>query len=70
MSGLTFYRDEWELFLSQIDFTDEERKVIDLVRRGWCQEDIAAELFCSRRTIARRYTAITNKIVRFVLRNK
>lgn len=68
MNQLNFYVDEWQEFLSNIDFTDEERKVIELVRRGWCQEDIAAELYCSRRTIARRYSSITNKIVRYVLR--
>ena len=68
MNQLNFYVDEWQEFLANIDFTDEERKVIELVRRGWCQEDIAAELYCSRRTVARRYSSITNKIVRYVLR--
>lgn len=68
MNNLNFYADEWNKFLNNIDFTDEERKIITLVRRGWCQEDIAAELYISRSTVARRYTSITNKIVRFVLR--
>lgn len=68
MKGLTFYANEWNEFLNHIDFTDEEKKVIELVRRGWAQEDIAAELYCSRRTVARRYTSITNKIVHYVLR--
>lgn len=68
MNSLTFYTDEWNEFLNNIDFTDEEKKIISLVRRGWCQEDIAAELYISRATVARRYTSITNKIVRYVLR--
>lgn len=68
MKGLTFYANEWNEFIENIDFTDDELKIIELVRRGWCQEDIAAELYCSRRTIARRYTSITNKIVHYVLR--
>lgn len=68
MKGLTFYANEWNEFLENIDFTDEEKQVIELVRRGWCQEDIAAEMHCSRRTVARRYTSITNKIVHYVLR--
>ena len=68
MNSLKFHREEWNEFLDNIDFTDEERQVIELVRRGWCQEDIAAEMYCSRRTVARRYTSITNKIVHYVLR--
>lgn len=68
MKKLDFYPEEWTEFLDKIDFTDYERKIIELVRRGWNQEDIAAELYTSRATIARRYTSITNKIVRYVLR--
>lgn len=68
MKKLDFYPEEWREFLDNIDFTDDERKIIALVRRGWHQEDIAAELYTSRATIARRYTSITNKIVRYVLR--
>ena len=68
MNSLTFYADEWREFLNNIDFTDDERSIIDLVRRGWAQEDIAAELYISRATVTRRYRSITNKIVRYVLR--
>lgn len=40
MSQLSFYPEEWEEFLENIDFTDEERQIISLIRRGWYQEDI------------------------------
>lgn len=70
MKQLDFYPEEWKEFLENIDFTDEERQIISLIRRGWYQEDIAAELNYVRRTIARRYTSITNKIVHYVLRSR
>lgn len=67
MKQLQFDRKEWEEFLDNIDFTDDEVKVISLTRRGWKQEDIASELYISRRTVSRRYTSIMSKIVRYVL---
>lgn len=68
MKQLQFLKNEWIEFIENIDFTDDENKIIEFVRRGWCQEDIAAELFISRRTVARRYSSITNKIVQYVMR--
>ena len=65
MCRLNYYKDQWEDFFANIDFTDEEKQIIELVRRGWCQEDIAAELYLSRRTIARRYNSIFSKITRY-----
>lgn len=72
MKQLNFYADEWNEFLENIDFTDKELRIIALVRRGWYQEDIASELYICRRTVARCYSSITNKIMRYLLncRNK
>lgn len=67
MKRLDYYKEQWQEFIDNIDFTDEELAVIDLARKGWYQEDIAAELHTSRRTVARRYTSIVNKIVHYVL---
>lgn len=67
MRQLSFLKSEWEEFLNCIDFTDDELKIIPLIRRGWPQEDIAAELFLSRRTVARRVTSISNKIIHYIL---
>ena len=67
MRQLSFLKSEWEEFLNCIDFTDDELKIISLIRRGWPQEDIAAELFLSRRTVARRVTSISNKIIHYIL---
>ena len=43
-------------------FTDDEIRVLDYKRRGWYNEDIAAEMYCSSRTIKRRVASIKNKI--------
>ena len=64
---MDYYKEQWQEFIDNIDFTDEELAIIDLARKGWYQEDIAAELHTSRRTVARRYTSIVNKIVHYVL---
>lgn len=42
--------------------TDEEREVLDLRRRGRRNADIAAELYCSERTVNRRVRNIKNKL--------
>lgn len=70
MKRLDYYKEQWQEFMDNIDFTDEELAIIDLARKGWYQEDIAAELHTSRRTVARRYTSIVNKIVHYVLEVK
>ncbi len=70
MKRLDYYKEQWQEFIDNIDFTDEELAIINLARKGWYQEDIAAELHTSRRTVARRYTSIVNKIVHYVLEVK
>nr|DAE92793.1 MAG TPA: helix-turn-helix protein [Ackermannviridae sp.] len=42
--------------------TDEEKAVLDLRRRGWRNAEIAAELYCSERTVNRRVRNIKNKL--------
>lgn len=42
--------------------TDDEHAVLDLRRRGMHNADIAAELYCSERTVNRRVRSIKNKI--------
>lgn len=44
------------------DLTDDEHAVLDLRRRGLHNADIAAELYCSERTVNRRVRSIKNKI--------
>ena len=44
------------------DLTDDEHAVLDLRRRGMHNADIAAELYCSERTVNRRVKAIKSKL--------
>lgn len=42
--------------------TDRERQVFDLhYRRGWAQEDVAAELYLSRRSVCYSLKSIRQK---------
>ncbi|WP_418254352.1 LuxR C-terminal-related transcriptional regulator [Gemmiger formicilis] len=42
--------------------TDEEKAVLDYKRRGITNAEIAAELYCSERTVNRLVRAIADKI--------
>ena len=59
-----FPRSEYEHYISECGFTDEDLQVLNLRRRGWYLVDIAAELNVSVRTVKRRSASITNKIKR------
>lgn len=67
---LEFQKEDWEEFLGNIDFTDNEKLIIPLLRRGWYQMDIAAELDISVSTVKRRITSITNKTVSYIMRTR
>lgn len=67
---LEFRKEDWDEFLANIDFTDNEQKIIPLIRRGWYQMDIAAELDISVSTVKRRITSITNKVVSYIMRTR
>ncbi len=67
---LDFYPNEWDFLFAHCDFTDSEKDVIALMRRGMYQEDIAAELYVSRSTVKRRKAAIFRKINHCILSHK
>lgn len=63
---LKFFNDEWELFMSNCGFTDDETEIVHLLRRGWYCVDIAAELNISHSTLKRRKKKIEQKIIRYI----
>ena len=63
---MRFYNDEWESFINNCGFTDDELEIVAYIRRGWAQIDIAAELCISLSTFARRYKRIKQKILRYI----
>lgn len=65
-----FEKEEWEEFLENIEFTDKERRIIEFMRRGLEQAEIAAELDASVSTVKRRMSSVINQIVVYVLRTR
>lgn len=63
---IRFYKDEWETFISNCGFTDDELEVIKFLRKGWAHYDIAAELCISISTLTRRKRRISQKILRYI----
>ena len=63
----TFLKCEWEEFIENCDFTDDELEILPLIRRGWSQIDIATELCISNSTLKRRIKSIKNKITKYIL---
>lgn len=61
---MRYYKDEWDDYVLNCGFTDDELKIVGLMRRGWYAIDIAEELGYSLRTITRRQADIKAKIRR------
>ncbi len=61
-----FNKQEWETLLRNIDFEDEEKQIIDFVRRGWRQIDIAENFGVHENTIKRKYKKIATKIALYI----
>ena len=66
--SLKFFNDEWEAFMLNCGFTDDELEIIPLLRRGWCIVDIAAELNVSSSTVKRRKRKVEQKIIRYIVK--
>lgn len=64
-----FYNDEWESFILNCGFTDDELEIIKFLRRGWACVDIAAEVRISLSTLTRRKRRISQKISRYINKN-
>lgn len=63
---LDFFPHEWDVFYEKCGFTDSEKEVIELRRRGWELPRIAAELYLSERTVNRRIKSVAGKIERII----
>lgn len=66
---MRFFKDEWESIIKNCGFTDDELEIVEYVRRGWAQIDIAEELCISLSTFARRFKRIKQKIIHFIGKN-
>lgn len=63
---MNFFKDEWDDFVENCGFTDDELEIVAFLRRGWASIDIAEELNVSHSTLKRRRTRIGNKIKRYL----
>lgn len=57
-------KSEYERVLDECGFTDAEKAVLALKRRGWANADVAAEMYVSLRTVNRRVHSIKEKMDR------
>ena len=62
LNKFDFTRTEYEYFLSECPFTDEEKQVFDLRRKGHSIVSISFELNMSESTVSRRIKSITRKL--------
>ena len=67
---MRFFKDEWDSIVENCGFTDDELEIVELVRRGWAQIDIAEELSISLSTFSRRFKHIKQKIFRYISKSK
>ena len=61
-----FTKCEFDYFVDNAGFTDEELNILNYKRRGWINSRIAAEIYISERTVLRRIKDIKKKIIRVI----
>lgn len=59
------YDNEWNEYITNCGFSDEELEIIGYMRKEWIQADIAAELHISLSTLKRRVKRIYLKIINY-----
>ena len=62
LNKFDFTRTEYEYFLAECPFTEDEKQVFDLRRRGKSIIAISLELNMSESTVSRRIKSITKKV--------
>lgn len=63
---MRFFNDEWESFIENCGFTDDELEIVSFLRKGWACADIAEEVNVSLSTLMRRRKRIKQKIIRYI----
>ena len=62
LNKFDFTRTEYEYFIHECPFTDDEKEVFDLRRKGKSIVAISLELNMSESTVSRRIKSITKKV--------
>ena len=64
MQKFDFSYSEYQKFIQQCPFTDEELKVLELRRKGKSVIEICFALNMAERTVTRRIKSISRKIIK------
>lgn len=66
LKRLDFNKLEYDYILENCNFTDRQKKILDLRRRGYSIVAISLETYLSERTINREIKQIKNKILEVI----
>lgn len=64
MERFDFSYEEYQKFIAQCPFTDEELKILEMRRKGKSIIQVSMELNLSDRTVERRIKSICRKIIK------
>ena len=66
LKKLDFNKSEYEFFMENCNFTDRQKEILDLRRKGFSILSISCKIFVSERTVNREIKKIKNKILKVI----
>ena len=66
LKRLDFNKSEYEFFMENCNFTDRQKEILDLRRKGFSILSISCKIFVSERTVNREIKRIKNKILKII----
>lgn len=66
LKKLDFNKAEYEYFMENCNFTDRQKQILDLRRKGLSIISISMRLYLSERTVSREIKRIKRKILKVV----
>jgi len=66
LKKLDFNKSEYEFFMENCNFTERQKEILDLRRKGFSILSISCKIFVSERTVNREIKKIKNKILKVI----
>lgn len=66
LKKLDFNKSEYEFFMQNCNFTERQKEILDLRRKGFSILSISCKIFTSERTVNREIKKIKNKILKVI----
>lgn len=66
LKNLDFNKTEYEYFIENCNFTDRQKDILDLRRKGKTYIEISMKLFISEATVKREIKKIKHKILKLI----